>query len=281
MNRHFLRASVTALLVALTLASCASSSGDRGEQTGKPMAELVGPDKDLQKRRAVSAYVAAGMEALRLKDSERARKHITRALKIDSRSAEANNAMALFYRIDVDDAREEKYYRKALRYDANFSQARNNYAALLYRQARYKEAVEQLERAVNDPHYDQRSIAALNLGRCYEKLGEFEKAVLSFQRSLRLDSAQLDAMLELADSYLSQKKYDDSRSYLTAYLSRARQTARSLWIGIRLEKALGDVNKVSGYELQLDGMFKGSAEHSAWQAWKGGGSPAVKLDGNK
>lgn len=277
MNKYF---HGLVIMLVCWLTACAanapqsSNGGPSAGQSGKSMAELVGPDEDVQRRDAINAHLAAGMESLRLRDAERARRHIARSLEIDSGSAEALNAMALYYRLDVDDKREEKYYRKALRADSKFSQARNNYASLLYRQGRYKEAVRQLERAVDDTNYDQRHLASLNLGRCYIKLGEVDKAIDALQRSLRLDSTQTDALLELADAYLGKKNYADARSYITAYAARARQTARSLWVAIRVEQALGggidkeSANKIAGYELQLDGMFKGTAEHAQWQAWK-------------
>lgn len=263
----------------LALASCSSSTpvGGGGSQSGaegKPAGELVGPDEEAQKRKAIASRLQVGIEALKARDPERARRHITRALEIDDTSAEAHNAMALYYQYEGDDKREEEHYRKAIRYNSSYSQARNNYAALLYRLGRYKDAIEHLEKAADDTNYDQRQLVFLNLGRCYMKAGELEKAVSALQRSLRLDTTQADTFLELADALFVQGKVKDAAFYYAGYISRARQTARSLWLGIRLEHAQGNVDKVNSYAFQLEQMYRNAPEYQAWRAWKDAGSPA-------
>ncbi|MFZ5698893.1 MAG: type IV pilus biogenesis/stability protein PilW [Pseudomonadota bacterium] len=244
----------------------------------KQQRELAPVDEKAQRDKAVATRIGAGMESLKANDAERARRHISRALELNPSSAEANNAMALYYRLEGDEKREEEQYRKALRLDSKFSQARNNYAVLLYRQGRYEKAIEQLKAAAEDTNYDQRPVAFLNLGRSYAKIADYDKAVAALQRSLRLDSQQAEPLLELADVYRIQGNYADAHSYLNAYLSRARQSPRSLWVGIRIEQALGNMNNVSSYELQLDGMFKTSPEYTEWQAWKKSSPAPVQAD---
>ena len=260
------------LCAGLLLAACSSNPPLDAPESRAPERMETSVDEDAQREKAVATRIGAGMESLKANDAERARRHIFRALELDPTSAEAHNAMGLYYRFEGDEKREEAQYRKAIHYDSKFSQARNNYAALLYRHGRYKKAIEQLEKAADDTNYDQRQVALLNLGRCYAKVGEYDKAVAALQRSLRLDSQQVDALLELADVYRMQGKYVDAQRYLGAYSSRGRQTARSLWIGIRIGSATGATNDVSSSELQLDSMFKGSPEYLEWQSWKKGGA---------
>lgn len=230
----------------------------------------VEEDPKAQRKKAVDAHLLAGIESLKARDPERARKHINRALELDDDSAEAHNAMALLYRYEGDEKREEAHFRKALRIDGDFSQARNNYAGFLYRKGRYKEAIKQLERATNDTNYEQRALAFLNLGRCYAKTGELDKALEALERSLRLDRMQADAPIELADVLLTQQHYADAAAQLQVFEARARNTPRSLWIGIRVAAALGHADKVSSYEFQLAKMFRDSPEYREWQKWKAG-----------
>lgn len=267
------------LPVLALLAACQSTPGTPVAANAAPDAraagELVGPDEGAQKKKAVDSRLLVGVEALRQRDAERARRHITRALEIDDTSPEAHNAMALYYRFEGDDKREEEHYRKAIRYNPRYSQARNNYAALLYRQGRYADAIEQLERAADDTTYDQRQMVFLNLGRSYARAGDADKAIAALQRSLRLDTSQPDALIELAEVYVGQGKYPEARDYYNAWLGRSRQTARSLWLGIRLEQA-GGGDKLASYEFQLEQMYRTSPEYQAWRAWKtaGGSLPA-------
>lgn len=271
---------------AIFLQACSSNPSQAGTPAtaaapndGKPLAELVGPDEQVQKQKAIQTRLSVGMEALRAKDPDRARRHITRALEIDPSSAEAHNAMALYYRYEGDDKHEEEHYKKAIRYNSGYSQARNNYAVLLYKLGRYKEAIDQLEKAANDTTYEQRQMVFLNLGRSYARVGDNEKAASALQRSLRLDTTQPDVFIELADVLFAQGKTQDAQSYFNAYTSRTRQTARSLWLGIRIESALGGTDKVANYEFQLAQMFANSSEYAAWRAWKGAAAGSVAAPG--
>lgn len=274
----WLRVSLAALVSLSLLAGCASRSPEE-EAKAKAAAPLVGDTEEQQKQKALDTRIAAGIEALKAGDPERARRHIHRALEIDEDSAAAQNAMALYYRYEGDDKREEQHYRKALRADSKYSQARNNYASLLYRQGRYDEAIDQLEAAAEDPTYDQRQMVFLNLGRSYARAGEYDKAVKALQRSLRLDSTQPEAKLEMADVLYAQGKYAEARNYYVAYTGQVRQNARSLWLGIRIEHELGGTEKVGGYEMQLGNMFPNSPEYKAWKAWKTGGSQPAPAAG--
>lgn len=275
--KMIVRVLLAVLIVCPLLVAC-SSRPPTDVPERKQQRELAPVDEKAQRDKAVATRIGAGMESLKANDAERARRHISRALELNPSSAEANNAMALYYRFEGDEKREEEQYRKALRLDSKFSQARNNYAVLLYRQGRYEKAIEQLKTAAEDTNYDQRPVAFLNLGRSYAKIADYDKAVAALQRSLRLDSQQAEPLLELADVYRIQGNYADAHSYLNAYLSRARQSPRSLWVGIRIEQALGNMNNVSSYELQLDGMFKTSPEYTEWQAWKKSSPAPVQAD---
>lgn len=273
-----IRAGVPVVLLLAWLAGCSSSAPVGGAAQGAapaPQGELVGPDEEAQKRKAIATRLQVGIEALRARDPERARRHITRALEIDDTSAEAHNAMGLYYRYEGDDKREEEHYRKAIRYNGDYSQARNNYAVFLYRLGRYKDAIEQLEKAANDTNYDQRQLVFLNLGRSYARVGDNDKAVAALQRSLRLDTTQPDTFLELADVLYAQGKIQDAMAYYNGFTGLARQTARSLWLGIRIENALGNTGKVASYEFQMEQMFGRTPEFQAWRAWKDAGRPAV------
>lgn len=249
--------------LAVVTTGCATGTGSAQTRTAE------------QQEKALSARIAAGIESIRMGDPERARRHLSKALEIAPKSGEAHNAMALLYAYERDDKREEEHYRKALRYNPGFSQGRNNYAVLLFRQGRYREAVKQLEKATEDTTYDQRSIAFLNLGRSYAKVGDLEKAAGALDRSLRLDSNQVDVFLELADVAFQRGRMTEAQQYLDLFGARARQTPRSLWLGIQLGRAAGNAELVAGYEMQLDSLFKGTPEHAQWAAWRDAGRPAA------
>lgn len=146
---------------ALALAGCMVASGGR----------------EIKVDEAVQHRVAAGMEYLQLGKPVEARQHLSRAIMLDDHSAAAHNAMALLYKYEGDQQREEFHYRKALRADKGYAPARNNYGILLYLRGDYRGAAREFERVANDSTYSGRGPAFENLGRSYLALGQKAKAM--------------------------------------------------------------------------------------------------------
>ncbi|MEE4251034.1 MAG: type IV pilus biogenesis/stability protein PilW [Alcanivoracaceae bacterium] len=217
---------------------------------------------------AVSRRISAGFEYLQMGQPSEARRHISRALELEPRSAEAHNAMALLYRYEGDQKRAEEHFRKSIRYDRDFSLARNNYGAMLLALRRYDEALEQFSIAADDPSYDKRSIAFENKGRALSVLGREDEALEAFNTSMRLDSESIDPLLEMAWIYFRRDDMRMASRVYSAYEQRAgAQPARGLWLGIQLAARENKADKLASFELALDKLYPGSAEHREWRNW--------------
>lgn len=241
------------LVLCLLLAGCVTETNDRLAQ-----------NKDPQK--AVKAYVEAGMRYMQRNQMENAHRTLTRAYDIAPNDPAVNNALALFFSMEGDKAQTEKHYKRAISSDATFSQARNNYAAFLFKEERYKDAIAQLEKVTTDYRYERRFTAFENLGLCYLKVGETEKAEKAFNRALKLNPSMPVALLELAQIHFDKGDHVTAYGYLTSHEKLVRPSPRQLWLGIRLQRILGDQNRLASYELALRNMFPGSPEYQAYMA---------------
>ena len=67
-------------------------------------------------------------------------------------------------------------------------------------------------------------------------------------------------LIQMSELSYEQGKLMSARGYLSQYLEFNRQSAKSLWLGIRIERGLGDKNAVSSYELLLRNQFSKSKE---------------------
>lgn len=218
---------------------------------------------------AVTSRVAAGLQYLQQGAPAEARRHFSRALAHNDDSAVAHNAMALLYKYERDPEREEYHYKKALDADSDYSPALNNYGTMLYSRGDYQDALEKFKRAANDPSYQARGSAWANMGRCYRELGEDEEAKKAFIKAIRLDRRAVAPNLELAELYHKEERMRMGWDYYQQYLQRSgRQSARSLWLGIRLANNLGYEDQQSSYELALENLYRRSAEYREWQNWK-------------
>lgn len=240
------------LLSASLLVGCVSS--------GK-----VDPLKTEQGRReARDAYIQLGIGYLQEGSTERAKAPLKKALELDSSSADAYAALALVFQTEMEPELADKNYRKALSLRADDARILNNYGSFLFEQKHYQEALERFQQAAADTLYAGRSQVYVNLGLTSLKLGQRDKAAYYLQKSLRLDSSQPRALLEMASLSYDMKDYVGARSYYQSFTQLSEQNARSLLLGIRLARVFQDRDQEATLGLQLKRLYPGTEEYQQY-----------------
>ncbi|QKX15673.1 type IV pilus biogenesis/stability protein PilW [Microbulbifer sp. YPW1] len=224
-----------------------------------------GRQVDLDKAR--ETHVQLGLRYLQSggDNREMARHHFQEALRLGKKDPQAHHGLALLYQADGEIPVAESHFKKALRYDRNFSMARVNYGAFLYQQERYQEARDQFLVASEDLTYNRRSYALANLGRAELRLHNLDGAESAFKRALALSSDLPVALLELAELKFEKQDYTQAKHYLDRFSEKNRQIPQSLWLGIRIEKIFGNRDKERSYALALKNLFPYSAETLKYQ----------------
>jgi type IV pilus assembly protein PilF len=191
---------------------------------------------------------------------DRARPALNTALEIYPRSVEAHVLLALLNESEGENALARQQYRQALKIEPRNSQALNNYGSFLYSRGDYEEAVKVLRLLVKDENYRARSQAYENLGLAELKIGEVERAREAFARALRLNFTQPRASLELADLAYAEGDYRIAQEYYDGFRTQARQTPRTLCLGMKLAGVSGDADRQASYALALSNLFPKSSE---------------------
>jgi type IV pilus assembly protein PilF len=195
-----------------------------------------------------------------------AKRNLRMAADIDPDNAEVHEAFALVYQSTGEFDLAEDSFKRAISLDKDFSRARNNYAAFLFSQSRFQEAEDQLEYVVKDTLYVQRPQAFVNLGLCRVKLFDPEGAEQAFIRALSMDRTNVIALLETAELRYNAEDYESASRYYGSYRRSIRQqSARGLWLGVRLSHESGDRNAESSYALALGSLYPDSIEFEAYQ----------------
>ena len=239
--------------------------------TSETLTNASGEKSDAQKRQdALASYIELGLGYIGQNNREQARINLLRALEIDSRSPGANNGMALLYQLERDAPRAEEYFKKALSYDRDFTQARNNYAVFLVSQDRLPEAYEQFTVAARDVNYQMRPQVFLSLGAVADKLGKTAEAKDAWERAIALDRELAGPYLELANFYFDQGKLPEAKRYLDRHAQLTQPSARSLWLAVRVEDAFGNADGVASKGLALRKLFPYSREAIEYQKWMQG-----------
>jgi type IV pilus assembly protein PilF len=240
------RAIGSATLLLVLLAGCVTEGLDVPEPASKA-------DR-------VQAQINLARGYLESTDPSRARTPLENALKIDPGSADALGLFAVYYQRESEPGLAEEYYRRALRADPRHARNLNNYAALLYGQGRYREALGPLETLVEDTSYRGRPMAYETLGLTQLQLGRTAPAQAAFTRALALNPELPTSNLELADLAYRAADYATASQHYELFRARARQTPRSLCLGINLAVATGDVDQRASYEIALRNLYPDSPE---------------------
>ncbi|MGB1141275.1 MAG: type IV pilus biogenesis/stability protein PilW, partial [Halioglobus sp.] len=108
--------------------------------------------------------------------------------------------------------------------------------------------------------------AFVNLGLCRLKLFDAQGAEEAFVRTLSMDRTNRIALLELAAIRFEAGDIDGAKNYYNTYRQVVRQqSARGLWLGIRLARESGDRDAEASYALALSNLYPTSAEFQAYQ----------------
>ncbi len=215
---------------------------------------------------AMEQRVALARQYIGEGNYEDAKRNLRMAVEIDDSNAGVHEAFALVYQSTGEFELAEESFQRAISLDGDFSRARNNYAAFLYGQERYREAEAQLELVVKDTLYSARPQAFLNLGLCRVQLFDARGAEEAFMRTLAMQRDNNIALLEVAQLRFDAGDQRNANLYYDQYRRVVRQqSARGLWFGIRLARATGDEDAESSYILALTNLYPQSAEYEAYQ----------------
>ncbi|VUD66558.1 Photosystem I assembly protein Ycf3 [Thalassocella blandensis] len=237
------------MLVAFFVTACVTT-GDIGK-------------RKVDKQKALEANVKLGMAYLQQKKRDSALRAFNKALEFDDNSAEAHQGMALVHQLNGETALAESSFKKALRSRADFSRAgiELSYGRFLRQQGRCDEAMKYFESAGKDIAYPNRSDALYHLGLCTQELGDEPRAKAAYEYALNLNNSYAPAALELAHMSFAERDYANAKKYLDVYAANSRQSARSLWLGIRIERIFGNKDKEASYALALKNLHPYSKEY--------------------
>jgi len=181
---------------------------------------------------------------------------------VDYNPEDANvySALALLNdRLDQSDEAESNY-EKAIDLDEVNSQIRNNYGAFLCARGRYKEAYAQYQVALENPLYNTPEYAYTNAGLCAARSKDLKKAETEFRSALQKNPRFPIALFQMAQLSYQKGKMMQARAYLQRYSEVSRPNPSSLWLSIRVEKELGDLDAVSSQSLLLKANYPDSEE---------------------
>ncbi len=239
-----MRLLLSVVLIAFVLGGCASQAERDGVDT----------------RKAAQFNAELGLRYMVQGKDEMAMEKLKRALEYNPDLAIAHHYMAELYRRlgKADDA--DEHYRRAMELAPDDSSIKNNYGIFLCANKQYDKGEKYLLKALEDPVYPERAQAYENLGQCMHDKGDMAKAEKYFRSALQTNPRMPGSLLAMADISLKEKNYISARAFLQRYEAIAQHNAQSLWLGIQIERVMGNKDALSSYALSLKNKFPDAPE---------------------
>jgi type IV pilus assembly protein PilF len=203
-------------------------------------------------------YYEAGKLAVALEE-------LNEAISADKTYAPAWNARALVHMDLREDSQAESDFKQALKLDPSGSATKNNYGLFLCQRNRGKEGVTYLLDAVKNPLYATPDVAYKNAGLCSLNMGDKRSAEEFFQRALKLNPNQPQALYNMALLEYGRDRYAVSKQYFDRYAKVVSTLGpETLLLGARIERRVGDRNAMLAYGNQLRLRYPSAPETKAF-----------------
>lgn len=248
---------LAALAIIVLAAACATKEPEPAGGT------IVGEVSDARNRARVhtelaGAYFERGNMGVALDE-------LRQATTADSSYPQAYGLLGLVYMELKDPVQAESNFEHALRLSPNDADINHNYGWFLCQNGREKDSIRYFLQALRNPLYTAPSRTYSAAGLCSLKANNPKDAEEFFQRALRLDPDDTNSQLQLAQIRYRQGKLEEARRLVSRYNKLVSPSAESLWLGLRVERKLGERVSEASYANQLRRRFPNSAEYHSLQ----------------
>jgi type IV pilus assembly protein PilF len=205
------------------------------------------------------AHVDLGAAYLQQGKYEIALSEFNEATQIDPSYAPAYNGLGLVYAALGEDAKADEGYKKAISLQPRNSESHNNYGIFLCDRKRYDESIKHFLEAVKNPLYSTPNLAYANAGICSTRKNDVKNAEVYLNKALQIQPLTHSAATQLAEIQFKRGEAVTAKQTLQNALV-ASPNAETLWLGIKIGRALGDKDNVSSYALQLRQQYPNSEQ---------------------
>ena len=220
----------------------------------------VQPETGYEPSKLASVNVQLGIAYMKQGENKVALKKLKHAVELDSSYPMAHNMLGVLYERLGEYDKADNEYRRSVSLAPRNPQILNNYGQFLCQRGHPKEAEKQFLNAVANPLYTTPEIAYTNAGTCIDQSGDTAQAEDYYRKALQSNPRMPTALLRMTRISYDQKKFLSARGYLQRYLEVAPQTPESLWLGIRIERQLGDHDTEASYALLLRSKYPESRQ---------------------
>ncbi len=190
---------------------------------------------------------------------------IKQSLLADPTYGPAHVLRGLVYMRLNETALAEDSFRRALQLNPRDPDALHNYGWFACQQGRHQEALDYLQRALSSPVYGGQAKTLMAKGICQVRLGQLAEAEGSFSRSYELDAGNPITGYNLASLLYRRGEYTRAQFYIRRLNNSELANAETLWLGIKVERRLNNIEATEQLAQQLSRRYPKSREWGSYQ----------------
>ena len=258
--------SITAVLLVVcssVLFGCAGRMGS-GAASGSNTDLITESDEPENRRRArlrlelASGYLENGQANVALDE-------IKQALIADPTFADGFNLRGLVYMKLNDVGLAEDSFRRALVLNPRDADVAHNYGWLMCQQARYPEGFRLFGQALANPVYRGSAKTLMAQGVCQIQAGLKQEAESSLTQSYQLDPGNPLTGYNLANLLYMRGEFTKSQFYIRRLNNSELANAETLWLGIKVERRLNNLEISQQLGTQLKRRYGQSRETALFE----------------
>ena len=194
---------------------------------------------------------------------------IAQALQADPHNVDAYNLQGWVALSQQDTQAAGDSFAQALALRPDDAETLYNLAWLQCQQKQFEQAQTYFEQALAAPRKSGQSLVRIWLakGVCLREMGQLAHAVAALEKAQALEPEHPVVAYNFADALLAQGQAERARFYVRRVNNGPWASAPSLWLGIQVERSLGDRIAVQQLADQLHKRFPDSKE---WQRFEQG-----------
>lgn len=246
----------------LQLASCAAPGA---ADTNAPRADIVTASDEPEARTRARIRLELAVGYFEQDKPTIALDELKQALAADPNYAEAYNLRGLVYMRLNDFSLAESSFRRALALKPGEGNTLHNLGWLMCQRDRDAEAMQLFSQALADPAYGERAKTLLTRGLCQMRANRPADAEQSLLESFQLDAGNPITEYNLALLMFRRNDLQRAQFYIRRLNNSEWANAESLWLGIRIERRLGNRDAVEQLAVPLLKRFGQSREAGRYE----------------
>ena len=250
------------LVIAFSLIGCASST-DGAKSGVNPVDNVITTSDEPETRKRARTRLELAANYFSEGKTTVALDEIKLSLVADPNYGDAFNMRGLIYQRLGDMGQAEASYRRALQLNPRDADTLHNYGWMMCQQKRYDESIAMFTQANAIPLYGGQSKSYMTRGLCELAAGRSAQAETSFARSYELDATNPISGYNLSNLLFLRNELQRAQFYTRRLNNGELSNAETLWLGIKVERKLNNMDVVQQLSTQLRRRYPQSKELSS------------------